>query len=181
MNTNYCIYTPRLCLRLLTQEDAIEVAHAIRHSPSLHRWIDWCHAGFSTQEAQDFIGATRVNWIKAQSFGFGLFERDSGSFVGMVALNEFYHTFNMGSLGYWLADSAQSQGYAKEGLEALGEFSFVSLLLTRLEIVCDPNNQPSQDLAIRIGASYECQAENRFIFNGQPKTGLVYSLVPPKK
>ncbi|MCL9774664.1 GNAT family N-acetyltransferase [Vibrio methylphosphonaticus] len=181
MNTNYAIYTPRLALRLLTLADATEFANVVRHSPSLHQWIDWCHTEFSDNEALEFIGATRLNWVKANAFGFGLFERETDRFVGMVALNEFYHTFNMGSLGYWIADSAHAKGYAKEGLEALIEFSFSSLLLTRLEIVCDPNNEPSQALAISVGATYECLADNRFIFNGQPKQGKVYAIIPPKK
>ncbi|MCW8346469.1 GNAT family N-acetyltransferase [Vibrio sp. ZSDZ65] len=181
MNTNYAIYTPRLALRLLTLSDAAEFAHVVRRSPSLHQWIDWCHSEFSDIDAHDFIAATRLNWVKANAFGFALFERETDTFVGMVALNEFYHTFNMGSLGYWLADAAHSKGYAKEGLEALIEFSFATLLLTRLEIVCDPYNEPSQALATRVGATYECLADNRFIFNGQPRQGKVYSIIPPKK
>ncbi len=112
------------------------------------------------------------------AFGFALFDRKTEQFLGMVALNEFYHTFNMGSLGYWLRDDAQKQGYALEALDALVEFSFANLLLTRLEIVCDPGNTASHRLAERIGATYECLAQNRFIFDGKPKAGLVYSLIP---
>ncbi|GMQ47074.1 GNAT family N-acetyltransferase [Vibrio sp. 10N] len=178
MNINYTIYTKRLCLRLLTPEEAPQLANAIKTSPSLHQWIDWCHPDYTESEAIDFISATRLNWVKANSFGFALFTRDSNEFLGMVAFNEFYHTFNMGSLGYWLKDVAQHQGYALEAMDALIEFAFVHLLLTRLEIVCDPRNLPSHQLAERLGATFECTAENRYIFNGQPKAGMVYSLTP---
>ncbi|PCD88674.1 GNAT family N-acetyltransferase [Vibrio mediterranei] len=181
MNTHYTIYTKRLCLRLLDLNDAEQLAVAIQESPSLHQWIDWCHKDFTQHEAMDFIGATRVNWVKAVAFGFALFDRKTEQFLGMVALNEFYHTFNMGSLGYWLRDDAQKQGYALEALDALVEFSFANLLLTRLEIVCDPGNTASHRLAERIGATYECLAQNRFIFDGKPKAGLVYSLIPPTR
>ncbi|MGR5178364.1 GNAT family N-acetyltransferase [Vibrio parahaemolyticus] len=180
MNTQYVIYTRRLCLRLLALEDAEQLRQAIKTSPSLHRWIDWCHRDFTRQEADEFIGATRVNWVKANALGFALFDRENDEFLGMVALNEFYHTFNMGSLGYWVKDSAQHRGFATEALEALIEFSFTRLLLTRLEIVCDPNNTASHKLAERVGAQFECLAKNRFVFNKVPKAGKVYSLIPPK-
>ncbi|MFC5078104.1 Ribosomal-protein-serine acetyltransferase [Vibrio thalassae] len=180
MNTHYTIYTKRLCLRLLELNDAEQLATTIQTSPSLHQWVDWCHKDFTHNEAMEFISATRVNWVKAIAFGFALFDRQDDQFLGMVALNEFYHTFNMGSIGYWLKDSAQQQGYAHEALDALIEFSFTHLLLTRLEIVCDPDNIPSHQLAQRVGATYECVAQNRFVFEGKPKAGWVYSLVPPR-
>jgi RimJ/RimL family protein N-acetyltransferase len=178
MNVNYTIYTKRLCLRLLTLKHAPQFAKAIQASPSLHQWIDWCHSNYTEEEALEFISATRLNWVKASAFGFALFSRDSDEFLGMAAFNEFYHTFNMGSLGYWLKDSAQHQGYALEAMDAIIEFAFAHLLLTRLEIVCDPDNSPSHHLAERLGATFECVAQNRYIFNGKPKAGMVYSITP---
>lgn len=178
MNTNYTIYTKRLCLRLLTPDEAPILADTICTSPSLHQWIDWCHSEFTESEALDFIGATRLNWVKANAFGFAIFTRSDNEFLGMVALNEFYHTFNMGSLGYWMKDKAQQQGYAVEAMEALVEFSFAHLLLTRLEIVCDPANEPSYRFAEKLGATFECLAKNRYIFNGKPREGMVFSLLP---
>ncbi|GAL25813.1 putative ribosomal-protein-serine acetyltransferase [Vibrio variabilis] len=58
------------------------------------------------------------------------------------------------------------------------EFSFAHLLLTRLEIVCDPANKPSYRFAEKLGATFECLAKNRYIFNGKPREGMVYSLLP---
>jgi RimJ/RimL family protein N-acetyltransferase len=84
----------------------------------------------------------------------------------------------MASIGYWVADEYQNQGYGKEALDALIEFSFSQLKLTRLEIVCDPDNRVSHQLAVKCGAVQEGLFRNRFIFNGEPKTGLVFSIIP---
>ncbi|MCA2453674.1 GNAT family N-acetyltransferase, partial [Vibrio alginolyticus] len=50
--------------------------------------------------------------------------------------------------------------------------------LTRIEIVCDPDNNASQALIESVGAKKEAIARNRFIFHGKPKDGVVYSLLP---
>jgi RimJ/RimL family protein N-acetyltransferase len=84
----------------------------------------------------------------------------------------------MASLGYWIGDEHQQQGFGKEALAALIEWSFAQLKLTRLEIICDPSNIPSQQLAQACEAKQECLAQNRFIFHGQPKAGLVFSIIP---
>ncbi len=178
MNTDFQIISPRLALRLIDGQHALALQACVALSPSLHRWIDWCKADFSPSDAHDFIIATRLNWVKADAYGFGVFRRSDDQLLGMVAINEFYHTFNMASVGYWIADQYQGQGYAKEALNALVEFCFSRLKLTRLEIVCDPANQASQELAKRCGAQFESLARNRLIFRDRAQDGLVYAIIP---
>ncbi|MBA5761731.1 GNAT family N-acetyltransferase [Vibrio sp. 404] len=178
MSPDYQIITREFVLRLVDAEESEALQQLVVRSPSLHQWVEWCHADFSLNEADRFILATRLNWVKSDAYGFGIFRRSDDVLVGMVAINELYQTFNMASLGYWLADEFQHQGYARKALLALCEFCFDILKLTRLEIVCDPDNLASQKLATACGAKFETLAANRFIFNGKPKQGAVYSIVP---
>ncbi|MGL4830421.1 MAG: GNAT family N-acetyltransferase [Vibrio sp.] len=178
MTPDFQIVTQRLQLRLITVDEANDLMHCIQQSQALHQWIDWCHPHFNEQEAELFIQATRLNWVKAEAYGFGVFERQTQTLVGMVAINEFYHTFNMASLGYWVADAHQRRGYGREALTALILFCFERLELTRLEIVCDPENLPSQALALKCGAIQEQLAMNRYMYGGEPKAGIVFSLIP---
>ncbi|MBD1565439.1 GNAT family protein [Vibrio sp. SA48] len=178
MSPDFQIITQRLELKLITVDEAQSLADCVSHSPTLHQWIDWCHPHFTLDEAQRFLIATRLNWVKVQALGFGIYLKESDQLIGMVAVNEFYHTFNMASLGYWMSDAKQRKGYAKEALDALIEFCFSKLELTRLEIVCDPDNLPSQQLALACGAKMEALAKNRFLFHGLPKDGIVFSVIP---
>ncbi|MFA0325458.1 ribosomal-protein-serine acetyltransferase [Vibrio splendidus] len=179
MSPDFQINTQNLSLKIIEASGAQEFSQLVKSSPSLLPWLDWCHSEFSIIEAEKFILATRLNWVKAEAFGFGIFERKSDKLVGMVAINELYHTFNMASLGYWVGDEFQRKGIAKEAIIALFEFCFALLKLTRLEIVCDTENLPSQKLIEKCGAERETIAKNRFIFNGKPKDGVVYSVLPP--
>ena len=178
MSPDYRISSNRVTLRIIEASDAREFSELVRQSSSLFKWIDWCTPGYSETEAEKFILATRLNWVKADAFGFGVFDNISGNILGMVAINELYHTFNMASLGYWIGDKYQNKGIATEALQALINFCFEQLKLTRLEIVCDPDNLPSQRLIERCGAEKEAIARNRFVFNGKPKDGVVFSIIP---
>ncbi|NOH96709.1 GNAT family protein [Vibrio sp. 99-70-13A1] len=178
MSPDYRISSNHITLKIIEASDAREFSQLIRQSSSLFEWIDWCTPDYSETEAEKFILATRLNWVKADAFGFGIFDNLSGDLVGMVAINELYHTFNMASLGYWIGDKYQNKGVATEALKALINFCFEQLKLTRLEIVCDPDNLPSQRLIERCGAEKEAIARNRFVFNGKPKDGVVFSIIP---
>lgn len=77
MTPDFQIVTQRLQLRLITADETNDLVECIRQSQSLHHWVDWCHALFSVQEAEQFIQATRLNWVKAEAYGFGVFERET--------------------------------------------------------------------------------------------------------
>ncbi|MCL9782300.1 GNAT family N-acetyltransferase [Vibrio sp. S4M6] len=178
MVLDFQIITPRLVLKLVDSNDSQTLCDCIRQSPSLHQWVDWCSANFSTDEADEFLLNTRLNWVRAQSYGFGVYRKSDNALLGMVSVNELYHTFNMVSLGYWIADRYQHQGLGKESLSAVIEFCFGKLGVTRIEIVCDPDNLPSQKLAIACNAQFEVLAKNRYVYQGVPKAGMVFSIIP---
>ena len=60
----------------------------------------------------------------------------------------------------------------------VASIGFEELGLVRVEIVTLANNLASQSVAERLGATREVEARNRLIFNGQPRTAVVYSLIP---
>ncbi|WP_117234551.1 GNAT family N-acetyltransferase [Vibrio maerlii] len=181
MSPDFTIITPSIQLKLIPLSEAEIFTLGIKQSPSLHQWLDWTDSDFTMTDGQEFLTATRLSWIKAQAYGFGIYQRQTEQLVGMVAINEFSPTFNQASIGYWIFDRFQRQGFALKGVDALIEFAFDKLLLTRLELVCDPNNVSSQRFAERCGATFEAKARNRFIYNGKPKEGLVYSIIPDDK
>ncbi|MBD1576775.1 MULTISPECIES: GNAT family N-acetyltransferase [Vibrio] len=178
MTPDFSLSTARLTLRLIDIQQANLFATAIQSSASLYPWLDWCHADFSLHEAQKFLTCTRLNWVKNLAYGFGIFDKETDQFIGMAALTDQRVGFNLGSLGYWVCDNFQQCGYAKEAMQALIQFCFEQLKLTRLELICDPENTVSHKLALACGALDEGIARNRYIFQGKPKDALVFAIVP---
>ncbi|MCX7172035.1 MAG: GNAT family protein, partial [Proteobacteria bacterium] len=70
------------------------------------------------------------------------------------------------------------RGIATLAVSAISRFAFSQLGLTRLEIVAQEQNIPSQGVAETIGATFECIARNRLIFRGEPRIAWVFSIVP---
>jgi RimJ/RimL family protein N-acetyltransferase len=179
MTPQFTLSTERLVLRLIEADEVESFCTSINSSPSLHKWVDWCHPDFSLEEGERYILATRLNWVRGEAYGFGLFRHSDDQLIGMVAINELYHTFNMVSIGYWIADQYQRQGYAKEAIKEIIDFCFNLLRVTRIELVCDPSNLASHALALSCNAELESLARNRFIYDGVPKDGVVFSIIPP--
>lgn len=178
MTPNFTLSNSLITLRLITLDEAKSLQRLIQQSPSLHHWFDWCHPQYTLEEARQFIAATRLSWIRGEAYGFAISPRNSHTIMGMVAINEFYPNFNMASIGYWLGDKFQHHGIAQQAVITLCRFCFQQLELTRLEIVCDEHNTQSQRFIEKCGAQQEAIARNRYLYAGQPRTGLVYSLIP---
>lgn len=178
MTPDLQLITSRLTLRLIHADEAKQLSTMIRRSPSLYPWLDWCHQDFTTSEADDFLLHTRLNWVKNMAYGFGVFTRNTNELIGMAALTDRAFSFNMGTIGYWIQDSHQHRGYAQEATQAVIQFCFHDLKLTRIEFICDPGNLASHQVALACGATNEGLARNRYIFNSQPKDGLVFSVIP---
>ncbi|MEZ8143517.1 GNAT family N-acetyltransferase [Enterovibrio sp. FF113] len=179
MQANLEFQTERLLLRALNRIDVIALRDAIsQSSDTVGPWLDWCHEGFDDLDAEAWINRSRQGWLTGSSFELAAFEIETGTFVGCIYISSIDSVANMANLGYWIATASQGRGYAHEASEIAATLAFSHLLLTRLELVMDPANQASIRIAEKLGATYECKARNRYMYDGSPKEGLVYSLIP---
>ena len=170
--------TARLRLRPVCLEDADTVYTSIRESiEPLGRWMDWCHTGYSREDSDAWIAATRSAWEAGGAYEFLVFER-SGRHVGAVGLNQFNRENNCANLGYWVRQSSQRQGYAVEAARRIARFAFEEARFQRVEIVAAVDNVASRRVAERAGATLECFARNRLLLHGVPIAAAVHSFVP---
>jgi RimJ/RimL family protein N-acetyltransferase len=170
--------TARLRLRSVCLEDAETVYTSIRESiEPLGRWMDWCHAGYSREDSDAWIAATRSAWEAGGAYEFLVFER-SGRHVGAVGLNQFNRENNCANLGYWVRRSSQRQGFAVEAVRRIVRFAFEEARFQRVEIVAAVDNVASRRVAERAGATLECVARNRLLLHGVPIAAAVHSFVP---
>lgn len=108
----------------------------------------------------------------------GIFDAQSGSFVGGCGLNQFNVDNGFCNLGYWVRQSWHRRGAASAAIQALSRVAFSELQLGRVEIVVAVDNIPSLALAAKSGALRECLARNRLKVHGKFTDAYVFSLVP---
>lgn len=173
------IRTDDLLLRTYTDADAAALADAVRESTAtVGRWMAWCHAGFSEQDALAWFAVCREALKAESAYEFGIFSAASGELLGGAGLNLVNKLHASCNLGYWIRQTRQHQRVAPRCARALAGFGFTGLAFKRIEIVVAEGNFPSMAVARAIGAQFECVARNRLIVHGQSVPASVFSLVP---
>jgi RimJ/RimL family protein N-acetyltransferase len=173
------IQAPGLVLRPFVDSDADDFAAAVRESvASVSPWMGWCVDGYTAADAIAWFAVCRAGAAAGTAFEFGMFDAQSGRFLGGAGLNDIRQVHRFCNLGYWVRQSAQGQGVASRCVPALAAHAFEVLGLHRVEIVVAVGNSASEAVAIKSGALHERVARNRLCINDRPADAHVYSLVP---
>lgn len=144
----------------------------------LGRWMPWCHAGYSMDEAQTWLATCQAAWMQGTSYPFLIFGLRSNEVIGSVDINQINRDHNFGNIGYWVSPPHSGKGIATAAVKLVAQFGFTEIGLTRLEIVADVNNFASRCVAEKAGAKFECIARNRLAGWGRSDDAAVYSLIP---
>ena len=168
-----------LILRAFNDNDANEFALAARESVNtVGQWMSWCTPAFSADDALNWFQQCRLSLAAQTAHEFGVFSQSSGRLLGGAGLNTINHQHQFCNLGYWVRESAQRQGVAIRTVQALVPYAFDVLKLQRVEIVVAQGNQPSEAVARKFGAQFECVARNRLQLHGRAVPASVFSITP---
>jgi RimJ/RimL family protein N-acetyltransferase len=141
--------------------------------------MPWCHGEYTAEEARQWIAVCEQALAEKSAFNLGVFSANGTELLGGSGLNQFNTLHNFCNLGYWVRESKQRPGIATRVVQALADYGFSVLGLTRIEIVVAEGNEPSNGVARKVGAQFECLARNRLVGRDGPVAVFVYSLVPP--
>ena len=165
-------------VRPLAADDTLPLYEAVRASiDSLSYWLPWCHAGYSRADAGNWVARSIESWASRSEFPLGIFSTD-GQFLGCTGLSHVDRGNNLANIGYWVSTPHRGKGVACIGAALAARLAFTELGFTRLEVVVLPHNLASMRVAEKLGATREVEARNRVIFQGNPASAIVYSLVP---
>jgi len=147
------IDAPRVRLRWLTHED-VDGVFAVFSDPRMMRY--WSTPAM-TERAEAEALIKRIHEQFGSKFGFqwGVERKDDGQLLGTCTLFHIDARNMRAELGYCLASSYWSQGYMREALAALLDFSFGTLKLRRLEADVDPRNENSLRILDKLGFKRE--------------------------
>ncbi|OAN18254.1 acetyltransferase [Photobacterium jeanii] len=179
MNLDYLYQTGRLILRPYKSADLFPHLEAVTESlPELSQWLEWCGEGYNQHDANAWLTTSRVNWRSDICYELAIFDRFDNTFIGSVSLYDLQATSNSANVGYWIRSRYHRQGIASEAIKVICRLAFLSLELTRLDIVVHPNNIASQRTAMSCGARYEGLLRNKIMMRGIPMDGQLYSIIP---
>ena len=97
------------------------------------------------------------------AYGFGIFLRSTGEFVGEVSLGSVQRgPIQSGNVGYWIDESHAGHGYMPEAVAIVLQYAFEQLGLHRVEAAIVPRNARSRRVAAKLGLRDEGTSE-RFL------------------
>ena len=102
-----------ILIRPYRQEDADALYAAVRESlAEVSPWLPWCHEDYSIEESREFVSSRKKSAADGEWYSFGVFEKDSGRFLGGVGLNFINRVHLMANLGYWVRTGSVGRGVA---------------------------------------------------------------------
>src|SRR6266581_8717526 len=92
-----------ISIRTYREGDADVLYEAVRESiAEVSAWLPWCHENYSIEESREFI-LSREKAAGGEWYSFGIFEKDTGGFLGGIGLNFINRVHQMGNIGYWVS------------------------------------------------------------------------------
>jgi ribosomal-protein-serine acetyltransferase len=168
-----------IIVRPYREKDASTLYEAARESiAEVSVWLPWCHENYSIEESREFVSNRGRSAPGSEWYSFGIFEKESGEFLGGVGLNFLNRVHQMANLGYWVRTSAAGRGVATNAVRLVARFGFEHLGLHRIEILAAVENVASLRVAEKVGAMREGVLRKRLLIRGESQDAVVFSLLP---
>jgi RimJ/RimL family protein N-acetyltransferase len=175
----YRIETERLVIRCYQPEDAEKMHAAITGSVEhLRPWVPFARENPREMEWMiSTIRRFRGQFDLGQDAVYAIFDRNETEQLGGTGLHNRIGK-DAREIGYWIDVNHINRGYATEAVTALIRIAFEVEELSRLEIRCDPANQPSRRIPQRLGFRHEQTLKNHFTdMYGKPVDTMVWALL----
>ncbi len=172
--------TERLVIRCPRPGDGAAVNQAIVQNLERFRpWFPWADHAPSLDETEANLREAHAKFLERSDLRLLLFlKNDASAFVGSSGLHQIDWSVPKFEIGYWLAAPFEGQGYMTEAVNGIAAFAFDTLGAARVEIRCDPHNEPSAAVARRCGFAHEARLrdDNRDV-TGALRDTLIFARV----
>lgn len=167
--------TSRMILRQLILDDAERIRY-LRSHPQVMRFMD-SHEHKEIKDSELFIADNLESYRLQNGIFWALSLKDSGKFIGDLALWKLDRKNSRGEIGYTLDPAFWGKGLMKEALITVLDFGFRKLKLHSFEANINPKNEKSKRLLIQLGFVKEAYFRENYYFNGKYLDSEIYSLL----
>jgi len=134
--------------------------------------------GMGPDDLREFIAAGSRMSQENTAFHFGIFDAQSGAYLGGSGLTQINLRHRVCNAYYWVRTTATRHGVASRATRLMAKFAFEQLKMQRVEIVVEVENLPSLRAAEKSGATREGVLRNRLNNRGEARNAVMFSLIP---
>lgn len=176
------ILTPHLMIRPVQAGDGAAVYEAWQESyEELHRWKLGCwwkpREAMTVEDAELFCRRKQISFLTREQLVFLIFDREDGSLLGQISLNNCNWQDRILSLGYWIRTAATNKGYATEAATALTRFAFETLSARKVTSFHAAGNLASQRVLEKTGFQREGTLRAQHELHGTWVDEVVYGML----
>jgi RimJ/RimL family protein N-acetyltransferase len=175
------IETERLIMRMPMPGDGKEVNEAIRTSiKELQPWLPFARTVPELDETESNIREAHAKFITREVLRFHMYHKAEGHFIGSTGFHDIDWDVPKLEIGYWVKTSESNKGYITEAIQALTQFAFKELQVSRVEIQCDSENDRSRKVAERLSFTLEGILRNDDKVDGILRDTCIYARIDSK-
>ena len=138
----------------------------------------WPADALSREDWDRRLRAWQTGWRNDRAYVFLIFALRGGGLLGGVSLTHVRRgPAQAASLGYWLGQHAEGNGFMTEAVAAVSDWAKTELSLMRIEAATLPENTRSQDVLRRVGFEREGFARAYLEIAGQRRDHVLFGLV----
>lgn len=174
------LFGERILIRPLRPGDGEAIFEAVEEArEQIAPWLSWVEKTRTPSDSEEAAIRGAARWLLREDLMVGIWDRDTGRYLGGSGLHRVDWTVPAFEIGYWLRTSAWRQGYAAEAVEVLCRFAFENLEANRVEIRCDAKNVRSKAVPERLGFVEEALLRNNCRDGaGDLQDTLIFALTP---
>ena len=174
---------------------SLQCARVLMRPPTLADWPEWAKVRAANQDhiqpfepqwssepfTQDLfkrrLARQSREWELEHANAFLIFKRDDGQLIGGMNINNICRgAAQYASLGYWIDQDHEGQGYMAESLTLTLRYCFETLGLHRVNASCLAHNMRSRNVLVKAGFQEEGRAEKYLQINGQWQDHILFGL-----
>ncbi len=162
-------------LRPWRDADVRDLVEACR-DPEIPRWTV-VPTPYSAADARAFVAGQNERLTRGEAAPFAVVGAEEGDFLGSVEVTLLDRRSGRGEIGYWVAPWARRRGVALRAVSLVSAWALSDLDLERLELLVEPDNEPSRRVAEAAGFTREGLLRSYRPMKGRRPDFIVYSLL----
>jgi RimJ/RimL family protein N-acetyltransferase len=157
--------------------DADLDAHLAGEDEEQARRFGWYPARSTAQGVRRAFNGWADDWTSnGETRTFALRDASSRVLAGGVQVRQ--RERSVGRLSYWMFPSFRGRGFATRGVRLVSAWAFAELSVTRLELLIEPDNEPSRRVARAAGFVEEGILRRHERIGETFRDMILYSLEP---
>ena len=170
----------RVIVRPWKAGDGAALYDAVQESlEHIRPWLPWGPTHDSPETSEKHVRRWRTRWDLREDLPAGIWERETGRFVGGCGLHRIDWTARSFEIGYWARATATGRGNITEATRLLTALAFDTLGANRVFIRVAVDNVKSSAIPRRLGFIEEGTMRNGIANpDGGLTNVLMFSLIP---